>query len=150
MDIERESDKEMGADRGPVFLRLHEIERVHAMTPRDIDGVPLSPWFAGVRPGTYVRFVPKAIVDAKPWCSDCGQPLKIEKGPAWDEPYFVCSGPRCNFKSQVIGVKKACEGIPQILEEANHILGDMTWIELPTAPRAPWWKRAWARIKEAF
>lgn len=174
MTIEREYDKEMGADRGPLLNELERIERVHKMTTRDESGVPVMPWFAGVKSGTYVRFVPKAIVAAKPWCSSCGKPLAIENGPAWNELIFRCYTKGCDpfrpipvpnvfgpaverlreetrFNAMVDRIQRDIERtIPATLEQTNEMLKDMTWLELPPSPRAPWWKRAWARIKECF
>ena len=140
MTIEREYDKEMGADRGPLLNELERIERVHKMTTRDESGVPVMPWFAGVKSGTYVRFVPKAIVDAKPWCSHCGQPLAIESGPAWGEPVFMCKAGRCGGDFHLL------------LRERDSAIGDLRWADVVNKclPRAPWWKRALARVKECF
>ena len=136
--IERESDKEMHGDRGPLLSELERIERVHAMTPQDAAGVPLHPWFAGVKPGTYVRFVPRAIVAAKPWCSQCGKPLSIENGPAWSEPMFRCYNRDC------------APGAPR-----GPLPGALA-ADVDENPRRPidpvqplrWWKRVWRRLVE--
>ena len=173
--IEREYDKEMQADRGPVLNELDRIERVHAMTPHDAQGVPVQPWFAGVKHGTLAGSVPRPILNAGPWCSDCGRRLQLRTLP-WGEEYLhclSCAQPATWVKiepfkgseqilakyNRVFGPdEKYAEALgefPTILEEANHILADMQWIEdenprRPIDPVQPlrWWKRMWKRIVE--